>query len=359
MASAMTAETAILVLACAAWLNRAQDRRIYYLLAQNRVLRETGADVRRMTDMHRRMLGEAAHGLSAVDLATCEPIVTVETLRRYYRALVTAKWTFPQSGGPGRAPLPSETVQTVLRIAQENPRVGAPGIVRRLAAIGIAVSASSVRNILRSHTIGPAPERSNNSEWTVFLETHAEQIAAIDATAVETLIGDRLVTQWCVMAIHHDTRRVHLVGITDTMNQDWMVQQARNLTDPDHGFLHGRRFLITDRDPAFSERFRSTMKAAGVAPVRIPPHSPNCNPFIERFFRSLKDECLNHCIPLGQAGLHHLVTQYLEHYHRERPHAGLHGAIIHPDPLLANRSGAIARKDRLGGLLTMYHRVAA
>jgi transposase InsO family protein len=110
---------------------------------------------------------------------------------------------------------------------------------------------------------------------------------------------------------------------------------------------------------AFSERFRATLTAVGVEPVRIPPSSPNCNPFIERFFRSLKDECLNHCIPMGPAGLRHLVSQYLEHYHRERPHAGLDGAVIEPDPLLANRSGAIARKDRLGGLLTMYHRVAA
>jgi hypothetical protein len=273
--------------------------------------------------------------------------------------LVVAKWTHLGTGTPGRPALPQTTVEAVVRIAQENPRVGAPGIVRRLAAIGIAVSESSVRNILRGHDVGPAPERSNESDWRTFLESHAEQIAAIDATAVETLVGDRLVTQWCVMAIHHDTRRVHLLGITDTMNQSWMVQQARNLTDPDDGFLRGRRFLIMDRDPAFSERFRATLTTVGVEPVRIPPSSPNCNPFIERFFRSLKEECLNHCIPMGQAGLRHLVSQYLEHYRRERPHAGLDGAVIEPDPLLANRSGAIARKDRLGGLLTMYHRVAA
>jgi transposase InsO family protein len=320
---------------------------------------QTKADLSRMTDAHRRALGETAHGLSPDDLAACEPIVTVNTLRRYYRELVVAKWASPHTGAPGRPPLAAEAVQAVLRIAQENPRVGAPGIVRRLAVIGITVSESSVRNILRGHDVGPAPERSDESDWRIFLESHAEQIAAIDATAVETLVDDRLVTQWCVMAIHHDTRRVHLLGVTDSMNQDWMVQQARNLTDPDHGFLRGRRFLIMDRDPAFSERFRSTLKAVGVESVRIPPSSPNCNPFIERFFRSLKEECLSHCIPMGQAGLRHLVSQYLEHYHRERPHAGLDGAVIEPDPLLANRNGAIARKDRLGGLLTMYHRVAA
>ena len=80
-------------------------------------------------------------------------MVTVDTLRRYYRALVVAKWTFPNQGGPGHAPLPIETAQAILRIAQENPRVGSPGIVRRLAVIGIAVSESSVRNILRAHAV--------------------------------------------------------------------------------------------------------------------------------------------------------------------------------------------------------------
>jgi hypothetical protein len=40
-----------------------------------------------------------------------------------------------------------------------------------------------------------------------------------------------------------------LLGVTESMNQDWMVQQARNLTDPEQGFLRGRRFLIMDRDP--------------------------------------------------------------------------------------------------------------
>lgn len=68
---------------------------------------------------------------------------------RYYRALVIAKWTFPNHGGPGRPPLPTETVQAVLRIALENPRVGAPGIVRRLAAIG------STWNIISGN--GPTP----------------------------------------------------------------------------------------------------------------------------------------------------------------------------------------------------------
>lgn len=72
-------------------MNRAQDRRNRFLLVQNRVLRATGGDKRRMTTEHRRALGEAANGLSVADLTSCEPMFTVDTLRRYYRELVIAK----------------------------------------------------------------------------------------------------------------------------------------------------------------------------------------------------------------------------------------------------------------------------
>lgn len=355
----MTTDLAILILACAAWINRVQDRKLHFLLVQNRVLRETGANPHRITDEHRRTLGEAAHGLKPSELESCEPMVPVDTLRRYYRNLTKAKWTFPNHSGPGRPSLAAETIELVLRIARENPGLGTPGIARRLRAIGIAVGRTSVQRILDAHGVEPTPARQTEHDWETFLKSHADQIAAIDATAVEVLVGNQLETQWCVMAISHDTRRVHLVGITNWLTEDWMVQQARNLTDADAGILRSRRYRIMDRGPNFSAKFRRTIKAAGIESVRTPPCSPNCNPFIERFFRSLKDECLNHVIPFGQSGLRHLITEYLEHYHRERPHAGLGDQVIDPDPLLANRSGTVACRRRLGGLLTFYHWVAA
>lgn len=221
------------------------------------------------------------------------------------------------------------------------------------------VSSSSVSRILRAHGIDPSPGRTHSDNWAAFLESSAAQITAIDVTAVEVLVGNSLVTQWCVMAIHHDTHRVELVGITEHLTEDWMLQQARNLTDPDHGFQRDRRFLLMDRGPNFSAKFRNTLQAVGVEAVRTPPQSPNCNPFIERFFRSLKEECLSLTIPFGQAGLRHLITEYLEHYHGERPHAGLGGQLIDPDPLVTHRSGPIVCRQRLGGLLKFYYRVAA
>jgi transposase InsO family protein len=114
-----------------------------------------------------------------------------------------------------------------------------------------------------------------------------------------------------------------------------------------------------DRDGSFSERFRAVLKSGGVEAVRTPPQSPNCNAFIERFFRSLKSECLARLIPLGEDGLRHAIGEYLIHFHTERPHQGLDGAIIDPDPTPRAAVGPVHCRQRLGGILKHYQREAA
>jgi len=64
---------------------------------------------------------------------------------------------------------------------------------------------------------------------------------------------------------------------------------ARNLSDPEYGFLRRKKFLIMDRDAKFSEEFRATLEQVGIEAVRLPPRSPNLTPHIERFMRSLKE----------------------------------------------------------------------
>ena len=98
--------------------------------------------------------------------------------------------------------------------------------------------------------------------------------------------------------------------------------------------------------------------ATGAKPVRLPRRSPNLNAFIERFIRSIKEECLGRVIPLGEAHLRELIHEYMAHYHAERPHQGLGGAFVRPaDDHAAD--GPLARRERLGGLLNYYYREAA
>jgi putative transposase len=87
--------------------------------------------------------------------------------------------------------------------------------------------------------------------------------------------------------------------------------------------------------------------------------SPNLNAYAERFVRSIKDECLNRMIFIGQASLHRAITQYVEHYHAERNHQGLENRLIRPVPSRGVNDGGIHRGPRLGGMLNYYYRAAA
>ena len=116
---------------------------------------------------------------------------------------------------------------------------------------------------------------------------------------------------------------------------------------------------IMDRDPLFTADFRAMLTRWGVKPVRLPRRSPNLNAYIERFIRSIKEECLDRVIPLGEAHLRELLREYVAHYHGERPHQGLNGALIDPSNDSDGGVGPIARRQRLGGLLNYYYRKAA
>jgi hypothetical protein len=107
-----------------------------------------------------------------------------------------------------------------------------------------------------------------------------------------------------------------------------MKQVARNLTDPFDGFLRDAKYLIHDADPLFTERFKAILKPSalpdggGVACVKIPPRSPNCNPHAERFVRSIKFECLRYFVFFSERHLRYVIKEYMSHYHEERFHRG-------------------------------------
>ncbi len=124
------------------------------------------------------------------------------------------------------------------------------------------------------------------------------------------------------------------------------------------GFLLGKTHLIMDRDPVFTVCVREMFRQAGVNPVRLPRRSPNLNAFIERFIRSIKEECLYRVIPLSETHLRELIREYMAHYHEERPHQGLGGAFIQPVNDYSG-NGPLVRQERLGGLLNYYYREAA
>lgn len=205
----------------------------------------------------------------------------------------------------------------------------------------------------------PAPERQRTGSWSTFLKAHWETLAAIDFTTVEVWTRGGLVTSYLLFVMELKTRRVHLAGCTASPHDAWMTQVARNLTDPMDGFLLGKTHLLMDRDTKFSTAFRDTLQAAGVKPVLLPPRSPNLNSYQERFFLSLKSECLDRMIFLGEESLRRAVREYLAHYHRERNHQGLDNRLIESAPGVCRTEGEVTCHERLGGMLRYYDRRAA
>jgi putative transposase len=138
-----------------------------------------------------------------------------------------------------------------------------------------------------------------------------------------------------------------------------MTQCARQLTDPFEGFLLEKQYLLHDRDEKFRHGFDRTLSASSFEPIVLPPRSPNLNAYCERFVRSIKEEALNQMIVIGEAALRTVIQSYLTHYHHERNHQGLGNQLIVPESGMEKQCGLVVRRERLGGLLSYYHREAA
>ena len=133
-----------------------------------------------------------------------------------------------------------------------------------------------------------------------------------------------------------------------------MKQMARNVTDAEDGFLKGKRYVLMDRDSKFCEAFRQILETAGMKPVLLPPRSPNLNAHLERFFLSLKSECLERMIFFGERSLRKAIAEFVAHFHTERNHQGLENRIIDPGVEVGRIAGEVQCRERLGGILRYY-----
>ena len=168
-----------------------------------------------------------------------------------------------------------------------------------------------------------------------------------------------LVTFYVLAVMHLKTRRVHMARITPSPNATWMKQACRNLTDCEDGFLKDASHLIVDRDTSFIAMRKFLEQNTETEVILMPPKSPNLNAYMERWFRSLKSECLDRMIVFGRKSLEKAVEEYVEHYHIELNHQGLGNEFIEPDHHAGSVVGRIPCRERLGGMLKYYHRRAA
>ncbi len=279
-------------------------------------------------------------------------LVTPATLLRWHRDLVARSWTYPSRGRSAPNALSEEVINVVLRLARENPRWGYLRIVGECRKLGVTVSATAVRKVLRRHRLGPAP-RTTGPSWSEFLRTQAAGTLSCDFFHVDTVTLRRL---YVLFFIELDRRMVYLAGVTAHPGGPWVTQQARNLVANLEDRGRPFRFLVRDRDAKFVGPFDEVMKSVGARVVKTPFRAPRANALAERFVLTARSECLDWVVVLNERHAERVLREFVTHYNQERPHRGI--KLEPPVPTVAlhqfHSSDEVERVDRLGGLLHEY-----
>jgi putative transposase len=340
-------------MAVAGWWADHRQEAVAYLVEENHILRTRLRGRIRLTDDERRRLAVHGHRLGRRRLRQVATIVTPDTILRWHRRLIARKWTYVSRSG--RRGVLAEIQRLVVRMAGENPTWGYTRIQGALKNVGHRVGRSTIARILKAAGVPPVPERPTS--WQTFLRAHWGAIAGADFFTTEVWTWRGLVTYYTVFVIDLASRRVQVLGSTPHPDELFMRQVSRRLSTAEDGPLRDHRVLICDRDRKWSGGVRQLLADAGIRTVCTPVRAPNANAHAERFVRSIKDECLDRIIPIGERHFRRALTEFVAHYHHERNHQGLGNVLIDGDP--ERKTGRRIRCcHRLGGLLNYYERAA-
>ena len=243
-------------------------------------------------------------------------------------------------------------VDLIVRLGRENRRWGCVRIQGELRKLGIRVSASSIRRVLRQDGLGPVPR--SGPTWSEFLRSEAHSVLATDFFTVDTVSLKQL---YVLFVIELSTREVHILGVTDNPTAAFVTQEARNLVGDlvDRG--RSIKFLIRDRDTKFTASFDEVFRSEGIRMIETPVRSPRANAYAELWVRTVRTECLDWLLILGRGHLERVLREYLDHYNQQPPHRGIDLGVPVPDDRIAPTPPVfdMHRRDVMGGLIHEYH----
>ncbi len=174
----------------------------------------------------------------------------------------------------------------------------------------------------------------------------------IDFFTVPT-VGFRVLFVLVVLA-HHRRRVIHF-NVTEHPTSQWTAQQIVDAFPNDTA----PSYLLRDRDQVYGEHFRHRVKGLRIEEVLTTPHSPWQNPFVERLIGSVRRDCLDHIVVLGERHLRRTLTAYFAYYHRVRTHLSLDKDAPDVRPVEGPEAGSVVPLREVGGLHHRYVRRAA
>jgi putative transposase len=262
--------------------------------------------------------------------------------RRRFREYWTTLSRRPTGGRPS---LDAELTALIRKMAAANPLWGAPRIHGELLKLGIDVAERTVSRLMPKHR--PRPSQT----WRTFLANHVRDLVSIDFFTVPTA---RLRALFVLVVLAHHRRRVVHFNVTEHPTAAWTQQIVDAFPDES-----APAYLLRDRDQIYGQPFRHRVKGIGIEEVLTTPQSPWQNPFAERLIGSIRRECLNHVLVLGERHLRRIVTRHFAYYHRARTHLALDKDAPDRRPIELPATGRVVQLPEVGGLHHRYLRQAA
>jgi putative transposase len=273
-------------------------------------------------------------------------VVRPETVVGWHRRGFSRYWAWKSRRRRGRPAIGKELRDLIRRMSRANPLWGAPRIHGELLKLGLTVSQATVSQYMLR------PRRPPSQAWRAFLMNHARDLIALDFLTVPTATFRVL---FVLVVLSHRRRRLVHFNVTEHPTAEWTGRQLIEAC----GQEESPRHLIRDRDGVYGERFSRQARTLDIREAVIAPRSPWQNAYAERVIGSIRRECLDHVVVIGERHLRGILSQYVDYYNGTRTHLSLAKDAPDPRSVQPPRQGNVVQVPRVGGLHHEYRRRAA
>jgi putative transposase len=274
-------------------------------------------------------------------------LIRADTVVRWQRKGFRMYWArISQRKKAGRPRVNSEARALIKKMSEANPFWGAPRMHGELLKLGMEISERTVSRRM------PKDRKPPSQTWRALLNNHLVDLVSMDCFAVPTVTFRVLLV---LVVLSHSRRRVIHFNVTEHPTQFWTARQ-RIEAFPE---ASAPRYLLRDRDQIYGGPFQERVSGMDVEQILTAPQSPWQSPFVERLIGSIRRDCVDHVIVLGEQPWRRILTSSLAYYPRSRTHLSLDKDAPESRAVQPSKFGTVVELPEGGGLHHRYERRAA